>query len=254
MHEPVVKPQLQHLRALRQEALAPAAQGFGVVLAERKFVHHLQPGGLRRAAEFTRAGQAAAREDVLLDEVGGVHVAVPQAVVDHDALDTRAAAGFEQVVHLRKVGGPVFAAHGFDHLDGADGVERAVLDVAVVLQAQVGVGRHGGNAVGAVHALAGKRELFGGQGDASDRCAEFVDRHVHQCAPAAANLEHPVAALHAGHLQCAPHLGVLGVWQGFVGLALEPGGRVVHGVVQPQAVERVAQVVMCVDILACCAA
>ena len=48
-----------------------------------------------------------------------------------------APAWFEQTRHGAKVAGPVGLAHGLDHLNGADGVERRVLNVAVVLQAQI---------------------------------------------------------------------------------------------------------------------
>ncbi len=70
VHEALVKAQLQDLCALRQKALAPALEGFGVVLPKGELVHHAQARGFGLAAEFARAGQAAAGEDVLLDEIG----------------------------------------------------------------------------------------------------------------------------------------------------------------------------------------
>jgi hypothetical protein len=67
----VSKPRLAHLRLLGQEALAPAAQRLGVVAAEGQFVDDFQAGRCGRPARGTRgAGQQAAGEDVLLDEVG----------------------------------------------------------------------------------------------------------------------------------------------------------------------------------------
>eukprot|EP01038_Epipyxis_sp_PR26KG_P018507 gene18506-26124_t len=187
----------------------------------------------------------AAGEDVLLDEIRGADVALEQAVVDDDALDAGPAAGLEQAVHRLEVGGPVFAAHGLDHLDGADGVIRAVVDVAVILQPQVGlvVRTH------ARHALARKGQLFGGQRDAGDMGVEFGGGLLGQRAPATADLQHPGIWLHTGHAQRAPHFGVLGSAHVAACIALEPGGRVVHRVVQPEFVERVAQVVVGVDVL-----
>ena len=173
--------------------------------AEGEFVHHLQSGGAGLRAELGRARQAAAGEDVLLDEVGALDVAVEQGVLDHDALDAGAATRLEQAGHALEVGRPVLAAHGFDHLDRADGVERFVADVAVVLQAQVG-------AIGpadAGHAFAGEVELLGGEGHAGDAGVELQRGLLGQRAPTAADLEHPVTRLHAGHAQGAPHLGVL---------------------------------------------
>src|SRR5512133_3917135 len=43
-HKALVEAVLQHLRALRQKGLAPAAQRLGVINSKGVFVHHLQPG------------------------------------------------------------------------------------------------------------------------------------------------------------------------------------------------------------------
>src|SRR5574343_1692743 len=137
--EALVKAQGQHALALGQEVGAPAAAGFGVVAAKGHLVHPLEAGGLCLVAHFAGAGQAAARKDVLLDEVGRADVAVKQSVLNDDALDAGAATGFEQAGHALEIGGPVLLADGFEHFNRADGVIRAVVYVAVVLQAQVGL-------------------------------------------------------------------------------------------------------------------
>ena len=45
--------------------------------------------------------------------------------------------GRQDVVDLAEIGGPVFLAHRFEHLDGGDAVEAA-LNVAIVDQPDVG--------------------------------------------------------------------------------------------------------------------
>ena len=221
------------------EAVTPFAQGAGVVQTEGELVHHFQTGAFRFGAEGRRAGQAAARKHVLLDEVGAADVALEQLVLDHDALDAGLATRLEQARDRLEIGRPVLATDRLDHLDRADGVVRAILDVAIVLQTQVGLR----------HALPGVGQLLGRQGHPGHRGTEFGDGLLGQGAPAAANLQHTVAGLDTGQLQGAAHLGVLGRDHVLFG-RLEPGRRVVHGRVQPELVERVAQVVVGMDVLA----
>ena len=98
-------------------------------------------------------------------------------------------------------------------------------------------------------ALACPVQLLGGQGHAHQAGLAFGGGHFGQCAPAAADFQHAVTGLDPGHAQGAAHLGVLGLAHGRVGGG-EQGRRVVHGVVQPQRIEGVAQVVMGVDVFA----
>jgi hypothetical protein len=67
--------------------------------------------------------EATAGEDVLLDEVGGIDVALKQGVVNHDALHAGVATGLEQSGHGGKVGRPVGASYRLHHFNGADGVK-----------------------------------------------------------------------------------------------------------------------------------
>jgi hypothetical protein len=53
-------------------------------------------------AEGAGAGQQAAGEDVLLDEVGAAHVALEQVVADGDGLDAGAAARLELACTVSK--------------------------------------------------------------------------------------------------------------------------------------------------------
>ena len=244
MHKARVKAQRQHLGALRQKGLAPALEGLGVVQAKGVLFFHLQAhgGGLR--PKGAGAGQAAARKNVLLNKVGRIDIARKQRVVDHDALDAGAPTGLEQLGQACEIGGPVVFAHGFDHLYRANGVKGRVVNVAVVLQAQVGAAGH----AQALHAFFCKSELLGAQGHAGQVRAKGRGGHFGQGAPAAANFQHAVARAHAHLFEHAAHLGGLRLLQALLQIAGKQGRRIVHARVQPARVKRVAQVVMGVDV------
>ena len=140
--------------------------------------------------------------------------------------------------------------HRLDHLDRADRIVRAIVDVTVVLQAQIGPLLYAVR----LHAGLGKRQLLGGQGHARDVRTKFGGGRFGQSAPAATNFEQAVTRLSVDHAQGAAHLGFLGIGHGLRFVAVEPGRRVVHRAVQPQLVKSVAQVVMRVDVLAAVAA
>ena len=91
-------------------------------------------------------------------------------------------------------------------------------------------------------------ELLCAECHARDVGAKFSGGFLCQCAPPAANFQHAVTRVDVGHAQGAAHFGVLGLLHGLVQVTFEPGRRVVHGVVQPQLVKRIAQVVMRVDV------
>ena len=224
----------------------PAAQGFGVVVAKGKLLHHTQARRLGSRTNARRAGQATARKDVLLDEISALHVALEQRVVNHDALDARAPAWFQQTRHAAKVAGPIGLAHGLDHLNRANGIERGILNIEVVLQAQIHLGGH----TGRLHALLAPGQLFGGQCHARHLGLKLTGCHFGQRAPATANFQHALARLHTGAVQGAAHFGVLGLGQVTLQIALEPGAGVIHARVKPELVEIVAQVVVGVDVAA----
>ena len=101
-----------------------------------------------------------------------------------------------------------------------------------------------------MQALLRKRELFGAQGNASQICLELRYRHLSQRAPAAADFQYPLPGLQIDHLQRPAHLGRLGGGHRAGLVAVEPGCGVVHGLIEPEPVEVVAQVVVGVDVLA----
>jgi hypothetical protein len=94
-----------HTGVFGQETFAPAPQRLGVVGPNDSSLTTFRPALPRRFAEGRRAGQQAAGEDVLLDEVGRLHVAVEQVVADRDALDAGLAARLElALAACRKTG------------------------------------------------------------------------------------------------------------------------------------------------------
>ena len=133
MHKSLVKTASQHIGAAFQKGGSPALERLGVIMTECQLVHHFQPRCLGLRPQRGGAGQAAAGENVLLDEIGVAQVALKQAVGDHDTLNTGAAPRLEQSGHGLEIGGPIFLAHGFEHFNRTDGVKWRILDVAVIL-------------------------------------------------------------------------------------------------------------------------
>jgi hypothetical protein len=74
-----------------------------------------------------------------------------------------------------------------------------------------------------LHAGIGKSQLFGGQGHARDVRAKFGGGCLSQCAPAAADFQHPVARFGMDHAQGAAHLGFLGIGHVLAVIAFKPG-------------------------------
>ena len=100
--------------------------------------------------------------------------------------------------------------------------------------------------------LGGIGQLRWAQGDAGHTGAHVADGDFRQAAPAAANFQNTLALPggHTGHAQRTAHLGLLRGRQFLAVVAIKPSGGIGHGVVQPQAVKRVAQVVMRMDVFA----
>ena len=92
--------------------------------------------------------------------------------------------------------------------------------------------------------------MFGAQRNAHHAGLEFDGRGLRERAPATADLQHTTAFGHAGAVECAPYLGVLSLRQRCAQVPLKPGAGVIHRRIEPLRVKRVAQVVVCVDVLA----
>ena len=177
-------------------------------------------------------------------------VALEQVVADDDGLQAGAPAALELAQQRGEEVRPVLAADGLEHLDRDDGVERRVGDVAVVLQPQIDVVAD----MRGVNAPLRPGQLFGRQRHAGRPARRIPRRGLGQRTPAAADLEQALARLHAALVERTQHLGALRVGQRPAAVALEPGAGVVHRLVEPQPVERVAQVVVGVDVVPAAAA
>ncbi len=124
-------------------------------------------------------------------------------VGDGDGLDGDLSARGQETLDRLEVRGPVFEAHGFDHLHGDDGVVLA-FNRAVVLQFD----RDGVGVPGVGDPLAGQFLLLAGEGDGVNGgpalcCPEG------ELAPAGADFQHPGARPDAGLVQQAVDLGLL---------------------------------------------
>ena len=84
--------------------------------------------------------------------------------------------------------------------------------------------------------------------------AEIAGCHFSQRAPAAANFQNALPGTGLHFRERAAHFGVLCLCGASRQIAAEQGAGVVHGLVQPQGIETVAQVVMGVDIFLAVAA
>ena len=101
------------------------------------------------------------------------------------------AAGPQQPMQLGDVACNLLAAHVLGHADGADRVERPVVDVAVVLDADV----HPVGQSGVGHPFAGQGRLLGRERDADDVGPVALGGVQGKAAPAAAHVEYPHAGL-----------------------------------------------------------
>ena len=99
-----------------------------------------------------------------------------------------------------------------------------------------------------LHARLRIGQLLSAERHAGNRRAELGGCHLGQCTPAATNLQHPVAGFDVGQRERAAYFGFLCLGHGLAEVATKHGGRVVHGFVQPELVESIAQVVVGVDV------
>ena len=84
--------------------------------------------------------------------------------------------------------------HRFNHLNGNNGVIRTIIDIAVVLQAQVGAA---GDSQ-ALHAGLGELQLLRAECYPDDAGAELGGGFFCQGAPAAADFQNPVTRFDVG--------------------------------------------------------
>ena len=242
-HEAFVEAEGEHLPAVGEEALAPLAQGLGVMGGEVVEVVDDQPaGGGHRSLQGAQARQVAAREDMLADPVGAVAVAVVELVRDGDHLHRRPPLGREQALAGGEEVTEIAVADRLEHLDRHDGVVAAAR-VAVVLEADVG----SAGEADPRQTVAGEARLGRRQGQAGDVAAELRGSDLGEAAPATADLEHPHPRRQAGQGGEAQVLPALRLGQ-VTATSVEHRRRVGHRLVQEQPVELVRQVVVGGDI------
>ena len=167
-------------------------------------------------------------------------------MVHGDCLDGGPAAGSEEPVKGREVGGPVGLPDGLDHLDADDGVVLA-FDLAVVLHPHLGEpGEAGG-----FHPLTGQPHLLVGEGDRGDAGTALRGADGKR-SPPRSDLQHAGAGLDAREVEDAVDLAQLCLLQPggrrdrFA--VVEPGAGVGHRRVQEGGEEVVAEVVVGGDV------
>src|SRR5471032_2901851 len=162
--ETAIKTLFFQRHALGQETGAPLAQGFRVIETEAKGIDHAQALRFGAAAKLGRRRQHAARENVLLDKISALAIALKQFVGDDDGLDAGASARFQITRDTLKIAGPITLPHGFKHFYRSDGVILTGA-VAVIAQLQISLLSQ----AGCLQALARISQLFGRQGQARDK-------------------------------------------------------------------------------------
>ena len=171
-----------------EEALAPQREGRGVVGGDVLQVHLAQVGHARQLArDHLQRGQAAAGEDVGVDEALARLLDLVGAVVDHDRLQQHRAVVAQQLRAAAEVGREVLPADGLDHLD-RDELVVAALEVAVVLEQD----RHAILQPARAHALGREGVLFAGDRRGRHPAAVVLGRVDGKPAPAGADLQHVV--------------------------------------------------------------
>ena len=221
------------------EVAAPVAQRQRVVVAQVLLVHHLEPDVLGLGDDAARAGELPVGEDVAVDEPAcrrpspvlgpGDAVVEQQCAVAHLGLEE---------AEVRRI---VLYANVFGQPDGGDRVEAALPDVAVVgvtYLGQIGEALFGDRLLRPGGLLLGQRDADG---------LHPVPRGVaHHAAPAAPDVEQPVAFLEPQLLEHQPVLVLLRLFQRGVGVSVARAG-VRHRRAEHPFVERVGNVVVMVD-------
>ena len=211
----------------------------------------VSPCDARRLADPAEPGLAdeqAAGEDVGLDEIGIGGITIEQVVADRDELDRGAAAGAERAGDAIHISRPIFLADRLDHLDAGDGVEP-VGHVAVIDQADLGAFRK----AGAREPALGIGFLLLRQSKTGDVDAIVACRDLGEAAPAAADLEQPLAGRKLEPVEQQPDLALL---RGTQRLRIVDGigedrAGIGQALVEPGGIEIVPQIVVMGDVAPC---
>ena len=221
------------------QVAAPVAQGHRVVMPEVLRVQNFEPNVLDLGGDASGAGQLSVREHVAVGEStreGGRLV-----VVAGDAVIEQQTAGAQLRLEEAEIGRVIPDADVLGQSDRRNGVESHLANVAVVGVPHFGQLRE--PFVG--DRLCRPLRLFGRQGG-TDHPDPVSRRVAHHAAPAAADVEQPVAGLQPQLLENQPVLVLLGLFQRRVGVGIHRA-RVRHRWAQHPSVERVGHVVVVVD-------
>ena len=200
---------------------------------------------MERTLDDRQRWEEAAGEDVGLDPVGAAALRLVGDVRKGDRLEAHPPARHEGAVAGLEERREVLRADSLEHLDRDDRVVRPG-DLAVVAQLDA----HAIRQPGGGNPLSGERVLRRRDRDRRHAAAELAGRIQGEAAPAGADLEH-VLARRAARRRAAMTAYLLrwasaSAWSG-VG---KDRARVRHGLVEEQAVEVVAEVVVRRDVAA----
>src|SRR3546814_14727368 len=98
------------------EIYAPAAERFGIMLAEMMRIAPIEALRLCKGAAARFGQQHAARKNIRLDEIGAGCIAIEYGVIDADILDRCPAARLQTAVKGGQILGPTLLSPAFNHL------------------------------------------------------------------------------------------------------------------------------------------
>ena len=221
------------------EARQPVFQGLDVVQAQIFHVEHGESARLENSHHLLQGGRVTAGEDAFLDPC--IHPLRPVAT---DGVNQAAPGLRKAAVNYLAEFLIIVRPHVFQHANGnkdvilARDITVVVLDVFNLFSQPLGLG-----------ALAGINNLFVGDVVGTDFDAVVPGHVARQSAPPAAGLDHAFAGPQPEFAAHMVHFGELRLLQRHVRRG-KIGAGVLHFLIQPQPVERVACVVMAVNVVA----
>src|SRR5713101_48741 len=223
------------------QAPGPLDASTCVVAPQRLGVGNLEPRERHLAKHERKMRELPVREYVAVDEFPRTqpHPAVI-GIARRDAVIHDEPALGEQRPDFREISLEMAQADVLEHADARDLVEDALArNIAIVLQAHLAAALE----PLLPDPLRCEFVLIPAERDARRPGAVFLGRAQNQCAPAAADVQEPLARLEQELVEDVIELLFLSELQG-IGLAAEIGAGIHHVPVQPQRIERVRDVVV----------
>ena len=221
------------------EALGPVAKRLRVVGVEVLDVEGLEPRPLERREHPGEVEQLAVGEDVAVRELAADVDAVLLGGDPDDPVVEYPAVGLQYPLDLAAVLVDLGLADVLDHPDARDGVEAVIGEVAIVGYPDLDQVAD----PGFPRPLGGELGLRRRKGDPERRDAVLAGGVDHEAAPAAADVEHPLAGLELQFPTDQLELRLLRFLQG-LGPLLEQGAAVGHRLVEEECEEIVRDVVV----------